>query len=297
MVLGGLYRKLGLRYYQHGSKERVDYLKKAKLIYSQAVELEPDNIQLLHKYKYSLKGEERISVLKRIIALDNKNVRAYESLAGALRDKDPQKALQYAQKAYELAGPHEKKDVGRHLLFYMGNHLTPAEYIKFNLQYRNDRSIAGNLGRPESKKLRITLKLKDNGEAYTRDEPFNVVFTNISDKPVKLLNHQKISQSYFRFDGYPEMVSDFRFYVPYNKDFSFDPGDKPKFVELQPNEEFVIETNFDDVFSDSWGLDERDGKNDKGYIIVLQYFGLVMNGYVDTDQSIYSNAVHMKLEY
>lgn len=289
LLLADVYRLLAIRFYPHddASGERAKLLEKEVKVLTLAAEIKPDDIELLHRLALSLSGDSKIDVLRRIIELDPNNAIAHILIA--LSTDDPDVALQYGYKAYELASPDEKENIGENLRYLLSRYSGKDRYIELHLRSRNEENIARNMDLSASRQIKITLEPRENLEVYHGDLTFDVVFTNISEKPLRMFNHRTVSSEYFWFTVYPD-YPDRELIKPanYNEEI-FDASGDSAFIEIQPNSAFRVEASLSQILPAGTKLENG------GYIISLMYRGDFIRSASKFPSAIYSNAVHFQI--
>ncbi len=289
-LLGEAYRRIAFRFHERGSVERNKLLVKEKDILIQAIKLQPDNIDLLINYSFSVNSEESIPIYEKIISLDDAHAEAYDLLSRVLHKKDPAKALQYGLKAYELAYLFDKREVGRNYLSLLYNNATDQKYIDFNIRYRNDLNQLENDARKGSDAIKITLEFTEEKELYQKDLHFDVVFTNVNDWPAAVFNHQLATDDFFHFQLYPEKQASTS--IPSNErvnKYALDTGDKPRIIELLPEEQFRLKTRLSKLFTDPEKIP------DGGYILTLRYRAEWIRNMGRLPLPAFSDAVHFNI--
>ncbi len=287
-ILAELYRQLAIGFYAKGSQGRAEYENREREVLSIAVGLEPGNLNLLHSYAMTYRGEERIALLKKIVSLDNDHVEAYNALSREV--EDPTQRLQYARKAYELASPVRRISIGRNLFYDLVEHASDQEVIEFHLRYHIDRNAAENAGVSQSKNIQLTLHAEGGRSVDKGDVPINVHITNIDTIPHPLINHQSLQPMFFWFKIYPEKSLFAAGASPFESGLSEYQAADPATIMLPPGETLIVETTLQEIFGENIELP------DGGYVIWGRYRGKAIGDIVTDRGTVYSNALHIDVK-
>jgi len=258
------YRTIALHVYKRNTQGRVNFFEKEKAVLELAVELEPNNTDLLRRYSLCFRGEERARISRRILAIDENNEEALASLGihNALTLDNKEKGIELARKAYDLADDFAgKKLFGSKLSRILSHSGSTEEFIEFRMQYLADTNELRNPGQSEI--LKITLETDSDTNKFRGDMPFAVVFTNSGQSNLTLPKHDIVDLNVFRFEIYPEeSPKPMRLR---NSLYLDETG--PEMVEIEPGETFRIETKLSDLFPTQTTRLVGDG----GYIMFLRY--------------------------
>ncbi len=265
-VLADGYRTIGRQVHKKNTVERTEFLDKEKEVLRLALKIEPENTRLLWRYSICFRGEERAKIKERILAIDKDNADAYASLGlyNAVSLKNPEKGLEYAWKAYDLAKDlGGKKRFGNKLMRVLSLSANKNEIVNFRMRYLKETNALRN---PEpAREIKVTLEYEQDTEVFQGDVPFTVVFTNTSEDTLVLPNHVRPDLNVFHFQIFPERsLKDLVLRNP--QKLSVDPS-IAETVKIKPGESFRVKLNLSELFPLVTSRELSDG----GYIMFLKY--------------------------
>lgn len=260
------YRTIALQVYKRNTQGRADFFEKEKAVLELAVELEPNNTDLLRRYALCFRGEERARINRRILTIDENNEEALASLGihNAITLENPEKGIEYVRKAYDLAQDFGGKQIfGRKLLRILAHSGNTEQYVDFHVQYLADINALRNPD--QSKNLKITLEIDTYNVVFQGDMPFTIVLTNTSQQTIVQPNYIEPDLNKFWFSVIPE-AGQKSLRLRNSKKVDIDKS-IPTTVEIEPGKSFRIETKLSILFP----IRTTRLVDDGGYIMFLQY--------------------------